>query len=94
MGNTRIKSEGHNMPDNATCPCMREDGWNTYSGVVGGHFGRAVREMIDGSGACEKGVRDLLVSVIVGSIVAAEGSVGVENVDEILSGVKRRIENK
>lgn len=83
------------MPDNAPapCPCMRESSWENYVAVFGSSIGRIVRDQIDGSGACQKGVRELLVSVIVASIIAAEGSATDTVVDAVFSKVKE-ITNK
>ena len=83
------------MPDNnpAPCPCMREPSWDNHVAVFGSNIGRIVRDQIDGSGACQKGVRELLAAAIVASIVAAEGSATDTVVDAVFSKVKE-ITNK
>lgn len=92
MGNTRTKSEDRSMPDDRKiCICMMSPSWDDRAAVFGADIGRIVRERIDASGACQTGVRDLLASVIVASIVAAEGSTEDSVVEGVFSDVKRII---
>lgn len=79
------------MRDNSPCECMKSENWSSMSSVVAANFGRLVREGIDSSGACEKGIRDILVSIVVASIMAAEGANGVNDIDAILASVKERV---
>lgn len=90
MGNTRTRKEGLNVPCEQ-CTCMKDDSWNVFSAMSGATIGQHVRELVDSSGACEMGVRDILVSILVGSILAAEGQAGVRDIDGLLAEVKRRI---
>lgn len=91
MGNTRTKNEDRSMPVETRCPCMGEESWDAFSSVMGASVGRIVREGLDSSGTCEKGTRDILVSIVVASIMAAEGENGVRDIDTILASVKERM---